>query len=102
MEVDVTEVLALLREHVMARHAAILAALRRESDFDGLSPREQGRLYNRRIGDSVLSPFLHLARKGKLNPEAMRARFKSARKLMEFAEGLGILSLNPHQESGGP
>jgi len=62
----------------------ILLDLRNNSDYDRLSQQIQGRLYAQKIKNDLLSPFLHLARKGDLTREKLKRRFKTPEKLIEF------------------
>ena len=62
----------------------ILSDLRNNSDYDQQSQQIQGRLYAQKIKNDLLSPFLHLARKGELTREKLKRRFKTPGKLIEF------------------
>jgi len=91
--------LAALHRHVMEENERILARLRTECAFDGLSLREQGSRYAVRIGASPLGPHLHLAGKGRLSPDLLRRSLKSPERLAAFVARVGIESGTPAEEA---
>jgi len=73
-----------LFNHIESENERILCDLSCKGAFDTLSPKEQGSKYAATIGNSPLSQFLHLARKGELTIEKLRNRFKTPYELIEF------------------
>ena len=74
----------------MDQNDRILAELQREMAFDGLPSREQFRTYTAHVGQTPLSRFLYLARKGKLTLEYLRRHFQKPKEVMEFAAQVGL------------
>jgi hypothetical protein len=58
--------------------------------FDNLPSREQFRTYSAHVGQTPLSRFLYLARKGKLTLEYLRRHFQKPKEVMEFAAQVGL------------
>ena len=89
MRVVASEAETLLNDlfnHIRSENERILCDLSCEGVFDTLSPKEQGSRYAAIIGNSPLSQFLHVARKGELTIERLRDRFKGPHKLIEFVK----------------
>lgn len=78
------EILEKLYRRILEINNQILADLKKNSDYDRLSPTLQGRLYAQKIKNDLLAPFLHLVRKGELTREKLKRRFKTPGKLIEF------------------
>jgi serine/threonine protein phosphatase 1 len=84
------EALSALHSYILERYAAVLAASRADHDYDALTTREQARAYASQIGETPLTGYLHLARKGELTLDALRERFKKPGDVVNLARRIGL------------
>ncbi len=79
-----------LLNFIREENERVLAKLRAECDFDGMSPAKQGSRYTAEIGSTPIAGALHLARKGKLADSRLRGWLKTPETLFEVAAKVGI------------
>jgi hypothetical protein len=92
---DSLALLERLREWARAEHARVWARIqahvRDEPGFERLSARLLARLYAEQVGQRPEVPLLHLARRGELTLERMRAALRTPAEARLVAEGLGLV-----------
>ena len=83
--------MATLLSFLQQKNEQLLSALRAEGPFDELPPREQGSAYARMLAkNDPLSGWLHLARRGLLDLNAVHQRLRTPEQVFNLIQKLGI------------
>lgn len=73
---------------ILAAHDSLLAELRADPSFDALPEREQANAYAVKAAGHPLEPWLHQARRGRLDVETLRRYFWWPERAENFAEAM--------------
>jgi len=83
-------------DYIDSEHKQILNALNESYPFAELTQAEQGSLFARSVGANPFAPLLHQARRGQLNYDALKQRFRSPAQAIN-----ALVTLNNWREGTG-
>ena len=73
-------------KRVQQENERVLARLRRQPDFENLTPRLQAKAYTTEIGNTPLAALLHLARRGELDAARVRRMIRNSTRADELRQ----------------
>jgi len=73
---------------IVNRSQQLLAELKRDENFEQLTPHQQGKLFAEKVGHSDLARYIHHARLGKLTVDGLRCGLHDPQRAREIAENL--------------
>ncbi len=85
---EAEDLLEEISQLVIKTNEQTMRELRQQYDWDEFSPSKQGRLYDQHIGNRLLAPFLHKARRGEFDIDTLKQKLKTPSAVFELAEKL--------------